>query len=77
MLQKASSFLVLLGVVLGGAAPAAGQDPADLLQVGETAPDIELRGATRHGILVDPVRLSELRGETVVLAFFFKSRTGG
>jgi peroxiredoxin len=27
--------------------------------------------------LEQPVRLSDYRGETVVLAFFFKARTGG
>ncbi len=50
---------------------------AEPLQVGEVAPDFEIPGATRHGILERPVRLSDYRGETVVLAFFFKARTGG
>ena len=50
---------------------------AEPLRVGEVAPDFEIPGATRHGILEQPVRLSDYRGETVVLAFFFKVRTGG
>ncbi len=50
---------------------------SDFLAVGEMAPDIQVTGATRHGTLADPVTLSDLRGETVVLAFFFKVRTGG
>ena len=52
-------------------------ETADFLPVGEKAPDIQVTGAARHGVLADPVKLSDLRGETVVLAFFFKARTGG
>lgn len=48
-----------------------------LLAVGEMAPDFELPGATRYGLLANPVRLSDYRGETVVLAFFFRARTPG
>jgi cytochrome oxidase Cu insertion factor (SCO1/SenC/PrrC family) len=47
------------------------------LEVGAVAPDFELPGATRYGVLRDPVRLSDLRGKTVVLAFFFRVRTRG
>ena len=50
---------------------------AEPLQVGDAAPDFEIPGATRYGLLEQPVRLSDYRGETVVLAFFFKARTGG
>jgi peroxiredoxin Q/BCP len=50
---------------------------AEPLQVGDAAPDFEIPGATRHGILEQPISLSDYRGETVVLAFFFKARTGG
>jgi peroxiredoxin len=41
------------------------------------APDFVLPGATRYGVLRDPVRLSDLRGKTVVLAFFYRARTKG
>jgi peroxiredoxin len=41
------------------------------------APDFALPGATRYGQLADPLRLSDFRGETVVLAFFFRVRTPG
>jgi thioredoxin-dependent peroxiredoxin len=47
------------------------------LAVGATAPDFTLPGATRFGVLRDPVRLSDFRGKTVVLAFFYKARTKG
>jgi peroxiredoxin len=41
------------------------------------APDFALQGATRYGVLQEPVRLSDYRGDTVVLAFFFRVRTRG
>ena len=46
-------------------------------KVGEVAPNFTLPGATRYGRLRDPVTLSDLRGKTVVLAFFVKARTRG
>lgn len=49
----------------------------DILEIGAIAPDFELPGATRFGQLRDPVRLSDYRGKTVVLAFFFRVRTPG
>ena len=45
--------------------------------VGEMAPDFTMAGATRYGVLRDSVRLSDFRGQTVVLAFFPKARTKG
>jgi thioredoxin-dependent peroxiredoxin len=62
------------------AAPAAAQDPAAApppLEVGVEAPDFELPGATRYGELAESVKLSDYRGQTVVLAFFFRARTRG
>lgn len=47
------------------------------LEVGVTAPDFALPGATRYGVLKDPIRLSDFKGKTVVLAFFFRARTRG
>ena len=47
------------------------------LQVGAVAPDFTLPGATRYGTLRAPIHLSDFKGETVVLAFFFKARTKG
>ena len=77
-MRKAIAFGLLAGVIaLGAPADASAQDGSDLLAVGEMAPDFALPGATRHGTLVDDVRLSDYRGETVVLAFFFRVRTRG
>jgi hypothetical protein len=75
---------VMLGALgLGLAAPvASGQQAAappdpQPLTVGTTAPDFTLPGATRYGVLRAPVRLSDFKGKTVVLAFFYKARTRG
>jgi peroxiredoxin len=57
------------------AAPAPPAPPA--LDVGAVAPDFAVPGATRFGTLKQPVRLSDYKGKTVVLAFFFKARTRG
>ncbi|PYP35835.1 MAG: hypothetical protein DMD34_04700 [Gemmatimonadetes bacterium] len=51
--------------------------PAPELAVGAEAPDFALPGATRFGVLKNPVRLSDFKGRTVVLAFFYKARTKG
>ncbi len=50
---------------------------AEPLAVGDRAPDFSIPGATRHGVLRDPVRLGDYRGETVVLSFFYRARTPG
>ena len=66
-----------------GAAPSAGaqQNAAAAVDPGprinDAAPDFTLAGATRYGLLKTPVRLSDFRGRTVVLAFFFQARTKG
>jgi len=80
--MKRFALLGVLAVGLATAVPAAvsAQDPPplpDLLDVGQMAPDVEVTGATRYGIIEQPVRLSQLRGEAVVLAFFFRARTRG
>jgi thioredoxin-dependent peroxiredoxin len=51
--------------------------PPEPLQVGVDAPDFALPGATRYGVLRNPIHLSDFKGKTVVLAFFYKARTKG
>lgn len=73
-------FAALAPVSLGAQtppppAPAVAAPPP--LEIGATAPDFALMGATRYGVLRDPVRLSDYKGKTVVLAFFFRARTRG
>jgi hypothetical protein len=70
--------LALLAGAFGMAAPACSSaQSANLLSVGDVAPDFALPGATRYGALTAPVRLSDYLGETVVLSFFFRVRTPG
>ena len=57
--------------------PAAQQQSPPALEVGAVAPDFSLPGATRYGTLTNSVKLSDFKGKTVVLAFFFKARTRG
>jgi len=60
--------------------PAASPQPggaASAPSVGQAAPDFSLAGATRFGVLKEPVRLADFRGQIVVLAFFPKARTKG
>ncbi len=68
---------VAVAACLGAAAPIAAQDRGTPLEVGTVAPDFEIPGATRYGVLREPIRLSDFRGKTVVLAFFFRARTRG
>lgn len=65
----------LLAPAARAQAPALQAPP--LLEVGALAPDFTLAGATRYGVLQQPVRLSDYRGKTVVLAFFYRVRTPG
>ena len=71
-----AALAVPLAVSLAAQQPAATEDPKPL-EVGVVAPDFALPGATRFGLLQHPVHLSDFKGKTVVLAFFFKARTRG
>ena len=65
-----------VAVMLGATAPAAAQQEQGP-PVGQRAPDFSLPAATRAGVQKRPVRLRDLKGKTVVLAFFYKARTKG
>ena len=77
----ARTGLFAAALTLGAAGAVVAQTPAQELpkplEVGAIAPDFELAGATRYGVLRDPVKLSDFKGKTVVLAFFFRARTRG
>ena len=47
------------------------------LAVGVEAPDFTLPASTMAGLSAKPVHLKDLRGKTVVLAFFYRARTKG
>ena len=69
--------LPLAALAIAFAQPAAAQEAPPPLEIGAVAPDFELPGATRYGLLEQPVRLSDFRGDVIVLAFFYRARTKG
>jgi cytochrome oxidase Cu insertion factor (SCO1/SenC/PrrC family) len=70
----AAMVMVAACLVLAPSPVAAQATP---LEAGVEAPDFTLPGATRHGILAEPISLRDYEGKTVVLAFFFRARTRG
>lgn len=87
-MSSASRMLTAVAVLAGPAilwgqgTPQAAPAPAPATvplgpAIGSVAPDFTLPGATRYGLLKTPIRLSDYRGQTVVLAFFFQARTKG
>jgi hypothetical protein len=76
--RPALGAALMLAVVAGAGtaqgAPAAAPNPPT---VGQMAPDFSLPGATRYGLLASPLKLSDFRGKTVVIAFFVVARTKG
>lgn len=58
------------------AAPVAAQESGGP-KVGDLAPDFTLPAATMGGVSQTPVKLSDLRGQTVVIAFYPRARTRG
>ena len=81
MARRIHPFAAAIAALLFAAAARAQQTPppanADPPPVGAMAPDFAIAGATRYGLLKNPARLSDYRGETVVIAFFFRARTRG
>ena len=76
-----AAFVAMAGIATAGTATACAQQPADttpaIPEVGSPAPDFAFRPITAKGISQRPVRLSDYRGQTVVLWFFIKARTRG
>jgi cytochrome oxidase Cu insertion factor (SCO1/SenC/PrrC family) len=78
MTRTLRSVLLAIAVAAGlAAAPAQSLAQATPLEAGVVAPDFTLPGATRHGVLAEPISLRDYEGKTVVLAFFFRARTRG
>lgn len=75
---------IAAALVVGAASIAGAQQPppadttaAAIPAVGDIAPDFSFRTIDRKGIGANPTRLSDYRGQTVVLWFFIKARTRG
>lgn len=79
MTKQISGYILAASFFCAPAILHAQKDSARQLgpQIGDIAPDFALPGATRYGLLKNPVRLSDFRGQTVVLAFFYQARTKG
>lgn len=70
---SAMAIASVLSLTTAGAQTA----PAASLKVGDMSPDFTVTTVTAAGVEAKPFKLSEHRGETVVLAFFPKARTSG
>jgi len=80
--MRTCATALLMATMVGlGAFPASAQEQesqnVNVLAPGTEAPDFAIPGATRYGLLANDVRLSDYRGDVVVLAFFFRVRTRG
>lgn len=70
----------LITLSLAAALPCAAQAPAGAPvgpQVGDQAPDFALPASARGAKLGAPVKLSALKGQVVVIAFYPRTRTSG
>ena len=80
-MTRTRSFIVALAGLLAVAPAAGAQQPAPAAppapEVGQPAPDFSAQWADASGPRATPVRLSELRGKVVVMAFYPKDRTQG
>lgn len=80
-MMRSVSFVAIAAITLAAQVGTA-QVPADstapaLPPVGGAAPDFTFRPITTSGIAPGAARLSDYRGQTVVLWFFIKARTRG
>ena len=76
--------LVIAAALLAGAVSLGAQQPTvpdsaavPVPAVGDVAPDFSFHAIDRNGISAKSTRLSDYRGQTVVLWFFIKARTRG
>lgn len=73
--SRAVSRVAVLAAAIATVPAFAGAQTA--LKVGDAAPDFTVTTVTAKGVDAKPFKLSEHKGETVVLAFFPKARTSG
>ncbi|MBM4188109.1 MAG: redoxin domain-containing protein [Gemmatimonadetes bacterium] len=75
MVKVTLAALALIG--FAGHATAQERPQPKPLAVGAQAPAFSLPAATKDGVSPKAASLADFRGQTVVLAFFPKARTGG
>ena len=71
------TFWVSLLLPMGLAAQQTAAPAAASPKVGDMAPDFTLAAGTMTGVSAKPVKLSDLRGKTVVIAFYPRQRSSG
>lgn len=71
------AFIAAVFVPMALSAQQTATPNAVMPKVGDVAPDFTLTAATAKGISGAPVKLSDLKGRTVVLAFFPRQRSSG
>jgi thioredoxin-dependent peroxiredoxin len=78
-LVRATFVLAVLAASAQGLAAQTTNPPqtTEPLAIGAMAPEFSLAAATRFGVLDQPVKLSDFKGKTVVVAFFPRARTRG
>jgi thioredoxin-dependent peroxiredoxin len=74
---KRAMLAVGLAITASSAVRAQERPQPTPLAVGVEAPDFSLPAATKDGVSPKAAKLADFRGQTVVLAFFYKARTGG
>ena len=72
----AGAAALTLGLTLAAVGLTAQEKP-EPLAVGTKAPDFTLPAATKDGVSPKAASLKDFRGQTVVLAFFYRARTKG
>lgn len=72
-----AAAVVVLSSLAGVSAQAQAPAQTSPFKVGDMAPDFTVTTVTADGVESKPFKLSEHRGETVILAFFPKARTSG
>jgi len=77
MVLRIVTLTVVTVALLGLASSHAWAQGGDGPQVGDMAPDFSLPGASKAGVREKALRLSDFRGQVVVISFFPKARTKG
>lgn len=75
--NRLATMATAVALAVGVPSPGGAQQAETGPKVGDVAPDFTLRGVTKDGPIREAITLSSYRGNTVVLAFFFKARTKG
>ena len=77
MALRIVALTVAAAALLGLTASRVWAQGGDGPQVGDKAPDFSLPGASKSGVREKALRLSDFRGQVVVVSFFPKARTKG